>query len=186
MNTKEIIEKIKLTFSELVNVEEKQKFMDATLQDGSMIQVTEMAVGGIVTINGTPAPAGEYTLQDMSVLVVGDNGAITEVKAAQTPAAPEEPTPAQEDMGAKFSAFESSTNEKFASYESKFAAYEQRFADYENKLNLATKVINDLIQLTQKISETPTGVPDESVKASNNFHSDKKEKKFNYDLLFSK
>ena len=185
MNTKEILEKIKHTFSELVNVEVKQKFMDATLQDGSMIQITEMAVGGIVTINGTPAPAGEYTLQDMSVLVVGDNGAITEVKPAQTPAVPEEPA-MQEDMGAKFSAFESSTNEKFASYESKFAAYEQRFADYENKLNLATKVINDLIQLTQKISETPTGVPDESVKASNNFHSEKKEKKFNYDLLFSK
>ena len=185
MNTKEIIEKIKLTFSELVNVTEKQKFMDATLQDGSTIQMTEMAVGGIVTINGTPAPAGEYTLQDMSVLVVGDNGAITEVKPAQNPAVPEEP-PMQEDMGAKFSAFESSTNEKFAAYENKFAAYEQRFADYENKLNLATKVINDLIQLTQKISETPTGVPDESVKSSNNFHSEKKEKRFNYDLLFSK
>jgi len=185
MNTKEVIEKIKQTFSELVNVE-KVNFMDAALKDGTPIQVTELAVGGIVTINGTPAPAGEHELSDGTIIVVGDNGAIMEIKQPAATSAPEETAPAAEDMGAKFSAFESSTNEKFASYEAKFAAYEQRFADYENKLNLATKVINDLIQLTQKISETPTGTIDESVKTSNNFHSAKKEKGFNYDLLFSK
>jgi spore coat protein CotH len=182
MNTKEVIEKIKQTFSELVNVE-KQNFMEATLKDGTAVQVTELAVGGIVSINGTPAPTGEHELTDGTILVVGDNGAITEIKMPA--AAPEETAPAQEDMGVKFSAFETATNEKFASYESKFAAYEQRFAAYETKLEAATKVINDLITLTQKLAETPTGTPDEVVKAGNNFHSDKKEKSFNYDLLFS-
>jgi hypothetical protein len=33
-------------------------------------------------------------------------------------------------MTAKFSAFETSTLEKFSSYEEKFKQYEQRFADY--------------------------------------------------------
>lgn len=181
MKATEIIEKLRLTFNELVKQESNPvALVSATLKDGTAVEVTEMAVGGIVTINGVPAPVGEHELSDGSVLVVGENGAITEIKPAQQ--MPEEPA-AQEDMTAKFSAFESVTNEKFTSYESKFAAYEQRFADYEAKLNKATQVIEGLLNLTQTLAETPTGVPDQAVKTSNNFVAEKKEK--SYDILFS-
>ena len=83
-------------------------------------------------------------------------------------------------MGAKFSAFELSTSEKFTSYESKFAAYEQRFSDYEGRLDKATKVIEGLLNLTQTLAESPTGIPDAAVKTSNNFKEEK-----NYDILFN-
>lgn len=182
MKAKEIIENLRNAFNELVNT--PVQLAQATLKDGTVVEVTEMAVGGIVTINGTPAPVGEHELQDGTYIIVGENGVIMEIK---TPSTEEEPS-MEEDMKKKlameeiFSAFETSTNEKFASYESKFASYEQRFADYENKLNKAYGVIEGLIKATQLLSETPTGTPDASVKAENKFQETKP--KFNYEALF--
>ena len=182
MNAKEIIEKLSLTFNELVQpVTEVTpiQLMDATLKDCTTIQITDMSVGGIVTISGQPAPVGEYELADGTYLIVGDNGAITEVKKDISV---EQPAPMQNEVGNNFSEFQNSTNEKFASYESKFASYEERFSGYEARLNKATQVIEGLLNLTQTLAETPTGIPDEAIKTSNSFSE---EKKMNYDLLFS-
>lgn len=180
MEAKEIIQKLRITFNELVNPTQPLAFIKALLMDGTEIEVTEMAVGGIVTIMGVPAPMGEHQLQDGTVIVVGDNGAITEIKAAQT--MPEEVAPVMEDMSAKFSAFESATNEKFSSYEVKFSDYEAKFADYENKLNKANQVIDALLTVTATLAETPTGTPDAAIKTNTQF---KEEKKVSYDILFS-
>lgn len=138
------------------------KLMDAKLKDGTMIQVTEMAVGGVVTIDGMPAPVGEHQLEDGTIIVVGDNGAIMEIKPAADQQAPEEVAPVMEDMSAKFAAFENATNEKFAAYEEKFAAY-------ETKLTQANKVIEGLMQISKMLVEAPQGTPDASVKTSNAF-----------------
>lgn len=181
MNAKEILEKLKLTFNELVQAPEVPVALaTAKLADGTEVEVTELAVGGIVTINGAPAPAGEHTLEDGTILVVGDNGAIVEIKQAIMAPAPEEPA-MQEDMKKKmgmeevFAAFEVSTNEKFA-------AYENKFAEYEAKLEKATKVIEGLLSLTQTLAEAPTGTPDPIVSTTNNF---KEEKKKSLDILFN-
>jgi spore coat protein CotH len=178
MQAKEIIEKLKLTFNELVGQPAPVALMEATLEDGTVVKVTEMAIGGIVTINDQPAPAGEHKLSDGTKIVLGENGVIMEIEAPEQ--APE--APAVEDMGAKFSAFESVTNEKFTSYEAKFASYETRFADYEVKLSKATTIIEGLINLTKELSEAPTGVVDPAANVVNNF---KEEKKKSYDFLFS-
>lgn len=183
MNAKEIIEKLRLTFNELVApvaVANPIQLMDATLKDGTAVQITELMVGGVVTIDGIPAPIGEHELSDGTYIVVGDNGVITEIKTETTT---EEPAPMKDEIGNKFSAFESATNEKFASYEAKFSAYEQRFSDYEVRLNKATQVIEGLLNLTQTLAETPTGVPDASVKSTSSFAEEKKVK--SYDILFS-
>lgn len=171
MTTKEIVEKLRLTFNELVNNEPAPiQLATAKLMDGTEVEVTELAVGGIVTIQGVPAPIGEHQLEDGTIIVVGDNGAITEIKPAVT----EEPI--VEDMASLFSAFQTSTNEKFA-------AYEQRFADYEAKLNKANSIIDALLDVTKTLAETPTGTPDASVKTQNNFKVENQEK--NYSVLFS-
>ena len=74
MNAKEIIEKLRIQFNELVkNVDvvppttpsaipsaEPIKMAIAKLKDGTEVEVTELEVGGIVTIQGTPAPIGEH------------------------------------------------------------------------------------------------------------------------------
>jgi hypothetical protein len=178
MTPKEIIEKLRLTFNELVNnaevptVETAPEMIMPTvakLKDGTEVEISEMGVGGIVTIQGVPAPVGDHELEDGTVITVGDNGAITAIVPVAT-----EPAMV-EDMSAKFSAFELSTNEKFASYEAKFA-------DYEAKLKKATKVIEGLLNLTQTLAEAPTGTPDPIVKTTNNF---KEEKGNSYDILFN-
>lgn len=175
MTPKEIIEKLRLTFNELVNAPAAEPVALSTykLVDGTEVEITELAVGGVVTVAGSPAPVGDHKLEDGTTITVGDNGAITAIVPAEV--MPEEP-PMQEDMTAKFSAFESATNEKFASYEAKFA-------DYEAKLQKATKVIEGLLNLTQTLAETPTGVADPIVKTTNNFKEEKTEK--NYSVLFS-
>ena len=180
MKAKEIIEQLRQTFNELVTPIASVQFIDAMLQDGTPVQITALEVGGIVTINGVPAPAGEHTLQDGTVIVVGENGAIMEIKPAVMP---EEP-PMAEDMGAKFSAFESLTNEKFSSYEAKFQAYEAKFAEYESKMATATKMIEGLINLTNTLAEAPTGKVDEAVKTTEQINEEKP--KYNYDVLFKK
>lgn len=181
MNTKEILEKLKLTFAELVKGNEMPGVapemvvpVKAKLKDGTEVEVTELGVGGVVTIEGQPAPVGEHTLEDGTVIVVGDNGVITEMK-------PVEGAPVVEDMGkdmiSKFSAFETATNEKFS-------AYETKFADYEVRLAKATKVIEGLLSLTQTLAEQPTGTPDPVVAQKNNFSKTEKGEK-NYSILFS-
>jgi len=192
MNAKEILEKLKLTFNELVNnadvpvapvpvAPEMIIPTKAKLADGTEVEISEMSVGGIVTIAGVPAPVGDYTLEDGTVISVGDNGAITAiVPSADAPAMVEDMgNMDKKKMGMEeiFSAFETSTNEKFASYEAKFA-------DYEAKLSKATKVIEGLISLTQTLSETPTGTPDPIVTKTNNFKSEEAPKK-DYRGLFN-
>jgi hypothetical protein len=153
----------------------------AKLADGTEVEISELSVGGIVTIAGVPAPVGDHTLEDGTVISVGDNGAITAiVPSADAPAMVEDMgNMDKKKMGMEeiFSAFETSTNEKFASYEAKFA-------DYEAKLSKATKVIEGLISLTQTLSETPTGTPDPIVTKTNNFKSEEAPKK-DYRGLFN-
>jgi hypothetical protein len=189
MNAKEILEKLKMTFNELVNNADAPVVPEvpaptttkAKLADGTEVEVTELAVGGIVTIEGVPAPIGEHTLEDGTVITVGDNGAITAI-------VPVEEAPMVEDMGKMdkkkmgmeeiFSAFETSTNEKFASYEAKFA-------DYEVRLSRATKVIEGLMSLTQVLADTPTGTADPIVTKTNNFKTEETVAK-DYRGLFNK
>jgi hypothetical protein len=195
MNAKEIIEKLRIQFNELVKnadvvppttpsaipptMPEMVMPTKAKLKDGTEVEVTELEVGGIVTIQGLPAPIGEHELEDGTIIVVGDNGAIMEIKVLTESGY----KPKEEEMSAKFSAFETSTKEKFTSYEAKFADYEEKFATYESRLNKATKVIEGLLNLTQTLAETPTGTPDQSIKTNNNFKQEKKEMSF--DILFS-
>ena len=198
MNAKEIIEKLRLTFNELVNnaaapttapttpstpeAPEMAMPIKGKLADGTEIEVTEMAIGGIVTIQGQPAPVGDLTLEDGTILSVGDNGAITNIVPTDGTLVEDMKKDKKMGMEEVFAAFETATNEKFSSYEQKFADYEARFASYESRLGAASKVIDGLLNLTQTLSETPTGTPDQSIKTNNNF---KQEKQKSFDILFS-
>lgn len=180
-----ILSQVQQFFSELVKGEETfaetmpevsgtpeaapVKMMEAKLKDGTIVEVTEMAVGGIVTIAGAPAPVGEHMLEDGTIIVLGDNGAIMEIKPKQEDEiSVEVEVPQTEDMSAKFAAFESATNEKFE-------AYEEKFAQYEGKLTQANKVIEGLMQISKMLVEAPQANADASVKTSNAFATDKKD-----------
>ena len=136
------------------------------LKDGGKVMIDMLEVGGIVMIDGAPALPGDMELVDGSTMTIGDNGVITVI----TLAAPvDEPMvdPAM-DMATKFAAFETSTSEKFA-------AYETKFAEYETKLKKATKVIDELLKLSQLIVDAPSVEADNSVRTSNTFKEQKKD-----------
>ena len=188
-NAQNILDKVSLFFAELVNSEDmpmpsgepkaEVKMIEAKLKDGTIVEVTELAVGGIVTIEGKPAPVGEHELESGEVIVLGDNGAIMEIKPKmEEDKKVEIEVPVMEDMTAKFAAFESATNEKFSAYESKFA-------QYEAKLGQANKVIEGLMQISKMLVEAPQSAPDAGVKTSNNFAEVKKDAKAEFEK-FSK
>ena len=168
MTAKEILDRTAQFFTELMQPAQDasgtpaapQKMMEAKLKDGTVVEVSDMNVGGIVTIAGTPAPVGEHELEDGTKIVLADNGVISEIIMPQ--AAPAPAMPPMEDMSAKFAAFESATNEKFASYENKFA-------EYEVKLSQANKVIQGLMDISKLLVEAPQGKADSAVPVSNNF-----------------
>jgi spore coat protein CotH len=182
MKATEILQKLKEQFAELVAqpTQTPVKMMQATLKDGTVVEVTALEVGGIVTIEGVPAPVGQHELSDGTMIVLGENGAIMEIMPMAEEMPIEATMPKVEDMGAKFSSLETATNEKFATYETKFANYETKFAEYESKLNKATQLIEGLMNLTKTLAESPTGTPDVAVK--NNFTETKKK---DYSILFS-
>ena len=172
-----ILNKVSMFFAELVGNESMPmpsgetaapvKMMEAKLKDGTIVEVTELAVGGIVTIEGAPAPVGEHILESGETIVLGDNGVIMEIKPKmEDEVSVEVEVPVVEDMSAKFAAFESATNEKFTAYESKFA-------QYEAKLGQANKVIEGLMQISKMLVEAPQSAPDAGVKTSNAFADQK-------------
>lgn len=172
-----ILNKVSMFFAELVGNEQMPmpsgetaapvKMMEAKLKDGTIVEVTELAVGGIVTIEGAPAPVGEHILESGETIVLGDNGVIMEIKPKmEDEVSVEVEVPVVEDMSAKFAAFESATNEKFT-------AYENKFAQYEAKLGQANKVIEGLMQISKMLVEAPQSAPDAGVKTSNAFADQK-------------
>ena len=182
-----ILDKVSMFFAELVGNEQMPmpsgetaapvKMMEAKLKDGTIVEVTELAVGGIVTIEGVAAPVGEHILESGETIVLGDNGVIMEIKPKMEDEVSVE-TPVVEDMSAKFAAFESATNEKFT-------AYENKFAQYEAKLGQANKVIEGLMQISKMLVEAPQSAPDAGVKTSNNFAEQKLDAKAEFEK-FSK
>lgn len=78
----------------------KQKFESAKLSDGStVVEYSKLEAGGDFSVtddqgNLTPAAAGQYELEDGTVVIVKDAGKIDEVKPA-TPAADD---PAKQEM----------------------------------------------------------------------------------------
>ena len=119
---------------------------------------------------------GETTIVELTAQEIAD-------RDQMAAAAAEEAVDPTEDMGAKFSAFEAVTNEKFAAYENKFAAYEAKFADYEGKMAKANGVIEQLLNLSQLLVEAPKADPDPSVKNTGAFKEEKKKQSF--DILFT-
>lgn len=176
----EVLNKVSMFFAELIGNESMPpvsgepaapvKMMEAKLKDGTIVEVTELAVGGIVTIAGTPAPVGEHELESGEVIVVGDNGAIMEIK----PKIGEPQPPVVEDMSAKFAAFETATSAKFAAFET---AANEKFSAYEVKLSQANKVIEGLMQISKMLVEAPQGAADPSVKTSAAFAEEKPDPK---------
>lgn len=86
MTAKEILGKVKAFFEAPVEPVEPTPpaGVDCDLEDGRMLHCSpDMSVGATATIDGQPAPAGDYKMKDGSSCTIGEGGLISDVKAAE-------------------------------------------------------------------------------------------------------
>lgn len=103
MDAKELIKKIRAAYDGFVNPipvpapapapVELAAPVTLTTVDGKTLIADKVEVGGIVTIDGAPAPDGDYQIQDGSTISI-TAGSITAVTPAAAPAAAAAPVPA--------------------------------------------------------------------------------------------
>ena len=144
------LKKIKAAFEEMPPIAPEQNFSEYTLEDGTVISVSELAAGGTVMIGDQPAPVGEHKLSDGTVIVVGDGGVISEVKPAEAPA---------EDMKQDYSAEFAKINEQFAAYDARLAKADETIQQFDQALKTQSNTVAELIKLVEEMASIPTADP---------------------------
>ena len=109
------------------------KFGRATTTDGVVIHYEgdQLVQGVAVTLeDGSPAPDGEHTLEDGTVIVVAE-GLVAEIKAARAP----EP---QADFAAQFTAIET----RISKYEAALEANTKSIAEIQESISKMLEIAN--------------------------------------------
>ena len=154
MNPLEILQNVKkLVFAEAVAPvapivpETVQLAKEYSLQDGTVVSISELVQGGTITLqDGTAVPDGDVTLADGTVVSVAA-GAITNVVPPVAPVA-EQP----EDMSSKF-------EQRFAAIETKFSALETENGNLKAAFAKADEAIKGLVNLVETLVKEPSTEP---------------------------
>lgn len=117
---------------------------DYTLKDGTSVSIDKLEVGGVVMMNGAPAPDGEYELQDGTKCTVA-GGVITVVTPAAMPGATLQVQP--------------DYTPKFAAYDEKFTTYETRFVAQQVIIAKQEAMLKGLFEIIEKIAASPSANP---------------------------
>lgn len=148
------------------------QFSEYTLEDGTVISVSELAVGGTVMVGDQPAPAGDHKLSDGTVITVGEGGVIADVKAPEAPAAPEQ------EMQHDYS-------EQFASIETRFAAMDDTIRQqgemlqaFDAALKQSGETIRQMLAAMEELAKAPTAEPAEAPKQAFNKQVENKIEKY--------
>jgi hypothetical protein len=161
MNAQEAILKIKALFDDNIlpveaedtKVEEtKVEMAEYSLMDGTKVEISALEIGGLVTLEGNPAPVGDHELMDGTEITLDENGMITAIETKVVEASPEVDVEAgydkkkEEEMAEAF-------NAKIAEL---MDANDAKIAELENKVKQGFQQVADLIE---SISKTPTEDP---------------------------
>lgn len=137
-------------------VEVEQKFDEYTLADGTPVMITELVIGGVVTLaDGSAAPAGDHTLADGTVITVGEGGVISNIVAPAEAVPVLEVTPEEVEAGKDY---EDKDKVKMGELEDKMAMIEEKLAKAE-------EAIKSLVALVETLVKEPSTMPVESVKS---------------------
>lgn len=164
MNAQEAILKIKALFDDNTTpieveaevapmVEEtKVEMAEYSLMDGTKVEISALEIGGLVTLEGQPAPVGDHELMDGTEITLDENGMITAIETKVVEASPEVDVEAgydkkkEEEMAEEF-------NAKIAEL---VEANDAKIAELENKVKQGFQQVAELIEA---ISSTPTEDP---------------------------
>jgi len=182
MNAQEAILKIKALFEEnnAAPVEEmkaepiveetKVEMSEYSLMDGTKVEISALEIGGSVTIDGAPAPAGEHQLMDGTMIQLDENGIIIELSSKEEDVTPEEvAAPAPEDMGKEADKKMQEMTEAFEAQIAEIKAAKEvsdaKVLDLENKVKQGFAQVAELIEA---LSSTPSADP---ISKPNSFNS---------------
>jgi len=156
------------------------------LQDGTPVSITQLATGGDVLINGSPAKAGDYVLQDGTQLTIDESSKITAVTPPADDAKPQ-PKDAPGDDGANSDAAEDDAvtakalKQQLTQHQQAFEAYkaatDKKLADHAQQMDKHKDALQQMFEVVQKIAKTPTGEAPQPAKAKFSFSkvNDRKE-----------
>jgi hypothetical protein len=179
MNAQEAILKIKALFednaapvkedeADMTKVEEtKVEMAEYSLMDGTKVEISALEIGGLVTIEGQPAPAGDHELMDGTEITLDENGKITEIETKVVEASPEVDT--EVEAGADYK--DKKIEEMAEQFEAKIAQLTEaknvsdaKVLDLENKVKQGFAQVAELIEA---LSNTPSEDP---IKKPNSFN----------------
>lgn len=169
MSPQEALLKIKAMFAEQQEVVAPEvavsQFAEYVLASGVKVMVDKLEVGGKVTLldengNEAPAPAGEHTLADGSVIVLDETGTILEIKTPEI----EAPESEVELMKKKVAEMEAQIEALKGYKKEAEVKMSENLAQMSDKFSKAITELTDVvIELTKTPSAAPTQ-PKESVK----------------------
>lgn len=174
MTPVEALQKIKAMFAEATiepSVDAPEvavsQFAEYVLASGVKVMVDKLEVGGKVTLldengNEAPAPAGEHTLADGSVIVLDEAGTILEIKTPEVEI--EAPETEVELMKKKVAEMEAQIEALKGYKKEAEVKMSENLAQMSDKFSKAITELTDVvIELTKTPSAAPTQ-PKESVK----------------------
>lgn len=176
MSPQEALQKIKAMFAEATiepSVDAPEvavsQFAEYVLASGVKVMVDKLEVGGKVTLldengNEAPAPAGEHTLADGSVIVLDETGTILEIKTPEVEVEVEAPETEVELMKKKVAEMEAQIEALKGYKKEAEVKMSENLAQMSDKFSKAITELTDVvIELTKTPSAAPTQ-PKESVK----------------------
>ena len=176
-NPVELLKEVK----KLVFQEETMPAAGYTLADGTKVMIDKLEVGGIVTLeDGSPAPAGEHTLADGSVIVVGDGGIISEIKPKAEEEAPSVEVEIEAEKKAEIEEMKKlikQMEDKIKEGEGKMSAFQVDYNSLKEASAKAQEALQTLIMLVETLvqepAQEPAATPDTFRKASVQSKADK-------------
>ena len=175
MNAQEAILKIKALFEdnaapvEEVQAEEtkvdetKVEMAEYSLMDGTKVEISALEVGGSVTIEGQPAPAGDHELMDGTEITLDENGKIIAIETKVLEVSPEAEVEAKDDK--KMEEMAEQFNASIAELVEAKRVSDEKVLELENKVKQGFAQVAELIEA---LSNTPSADP---IQRPNSFNS---------------
>ena len=168
MNPQEAILKIKALFDDNIapieveaedtKVEEsKVEMAEYSLMDGTKVEISALEIGGLVTLEGEPAPVGDHELMDGTEITLDENGMITAIETKVVEASPEVDVEAGYDKKKDMEMLEEFKAEILSEAKTEF---DTKVFELENKIKQGFDQVAELIEaISSNPSEDPIKKP---------------------------
>ncbi len=173
MNAKDAIMQIRALFEDMPQVEAPAPieapieevpvtFAEYSLMDGTKVMVSELAIGGEVTLaDGSPAPMGEHQLADGTKIVLDEAAKILSIETPEAEAKEAEEVPAE--LGNKI---DEKMADEIANLVAENESLKSQVAELEAKVKNGFSQVAELIEA---LTKTPNAEP--IAQPKNNFAS---------------